>query len=56
MSKIQAVTVMTLDGFLPEPDNMLTQWVMNHRNELLKYKALPSPTYQMQSEKKLMTC
>ena len=31
MAKIQAVTVMTLDGFLPESDNESMQWVMNHR-------------------------
>lgn len=31
MAKIQAVTVMTLDGFLPESDNESMQWVMDHR-------------------------
>jgi len=31
MAKIQAVTVMTLDGFLPESDNVSMQWVMDHR-------------------------
>lgn len=31
MPRIQAVTAMTLDGFLPETDNVLMQWVMNHR-------------------------
>ena len=31
MPGIQATTAMTLDGFLPETDNVLTQWVMNHR-------------------------
>ena len=31
MPKIQAVTAMTLDGFLPETDNVSMQWVMNHR-------------------------
>ena len=43
MSKIQAVTVMTLDGFLPETDNVLTQWVMNHRKGLFigGYAAMP---------------
>lgn len=38
MSKIQAVTVMTLDGFLPEPDNVLTQWVMNHRKGFVHWR------------------
>ena len=31
MPKVQAVTAMTLDGFLPETDNVLMRWVMNHR-------------------------
>lgn len=31
MAKIQSTTAMTLDGFLPETDNVLMQWVMNHR-------------------------
>ena len=38
MSKIQAVTVMTLDGFLPEPDDVLTQWVMNHRKGFVHWR------------------
>ena len=38
MSKIQAVTVMTLDGFLPEPDDVLTQWVMNHRKGFVHWQ------------------
>ena len=38
MSKIQAVTVMTLDGFLPETDNVLTQWVMNHRKGFVHWR------------------
>ena len=31
MPRIQAVTAMTLDGFLPDTENMLMRWVMNHR-------------------------
>lgn len=31
MPRIQAVTAMTLDGFLPDTDNMSMRWVMNHR-------------------------
>ena len=38
MSKIQAVTVMTLDGFLPEPNDVLTQWVMNHRKGFVHWR------------------
>lgn len=38
MSKIQAVTVMTLDGSLPEPDDVLTQWVMNHRKGFVHWR------------------
>ena len=38
MSKIQAVTVMTLDGFLPASDNVLTQWVMNHRKGFVHWR------------------
>ena len=29
---------MTLDGFLPEPDNVLTQWVMNHRKGFVHWR------------------
>ena len=38
MAKIQAVTVMTLDGFLPEPNDVLTQWVMNHRKGFVHWR------------------
>ena len=38
MSKIQAVTVMTLDGFLPETDNVLTQWAMNHKKGFVQWR------------------
>ena len=38
MSKIQAVTVMTLDGFLPETDNVLTQWAMNHMKGFVQWR------------------
>lgn len=38
MSKIQAVTVMTLDGFLPETDSVLTQWVMSHRKGFVQWR------------------
>lgn len=31
MPKIQAVTAMTLDGFLPDAADMSMRWVMNHR-------------------------
>lgn len=31
MPKIQAVTAMTLDGFLPDTADMSMRWVMNHR-------------------------
>ena len=43
MSKIQAVTVMTLDGFLPETDNVLTQWVMNHRKGFVHWRNAAMP-------------
>lgn len=29
---------MTLDGFLPEPDDVLTQWVMNHRKGFVHWR------------------
>ena len=29
---------MTLDGFLPETDNVLTQWVMNHRKGFVHWR------------------
>lgn len=38
MPKIQAVTAMTLDGFLPETDNVLMQWVINHRNGFARWR------------------
>lgn len=38
MPKIQAVTVMTLDGFLPKPNDVLTQWVMNHRKGFVHWR------------------
>lgn len=38
MSKIQAVTVMTLDGFLPETDSVLTRWVMSHRKGFVQWR------------------
>ncbi|WP_294589854.1 hypothetical protein [uncultured Bacteroides sp.] len=31
MPKIQAVTAMTLDGFLPDVADMSMRWVMNHK-------------------------
>ena len=31
MPKIQAVTAMTLNGFLPDAADMSMRWVMNHR-------------------------
>ena len=38
MAKIQAVTVMTLDGFLPESDNVSMRWVMNHRKGFVRWR------------------
>lgn len=38
MAKIRATIAMTLDGFLPETDNVLTQWVMNHRKGFVHWQ------------------
>ena len=38
MPKVQAVTAMTLDGFLPETDNVLMRWVMNHRKGFARWR------------------
>lgn len=38
MPRIQATTAMTLDGFLPEIDSVLTQWVMNHRKGFVQWR------------------
>lgn len=38
MPRIQAVTAMTLDGFLPESDNVSMQWVMNHRKGFARWR------------------
>ena len=38
MPKVQAVTAMTLDGFLPETDNVLTQWAMNHKKGFVQWR------------------
>ena len=38
MATIQAVTVMTLDGFLPDNDNVSMQWVINHKNGFLHWR------------------
>ena len=29
---------MTLDGFLPETDNVLTQWAMNHKKGFVQWR------------------
>ena len=38
MARIQAVTAMTLDGFLPDNDNVSMQWVINHKNGFPRWR------------------
>lgn len=38
MPRIQAVTAMTLDGFLPDAADMLMRWVMNHRKGFARWR------------------
>ncbi len=38
MPKIQAVTAMTLDGFLPDAADMSMRWVMNHRKGFARWR------------------
>lgn len=38
MPRIQAVTAMTLDGFLPDAADMSMRWVMNHRKGFARWR------------------
>ena len=38
MPKIQAVTAMTLDGFLPDAADISMRWVMNHRKGFARWR------------------
>lgn len=38
MPRIQAVTAMTLDGFLPDAADMSMRWVMNHRKGFTRWR------------------
>lgn len=61
MSRIQATTAMTLDGFLPETDNVLMQWVMSHRKgftcwrERCDFLILPHSILDLLAEKDFKT-
>lgn len=38
MAKIQVTMAITLDGFLPEADNVSMQWVMNHEKGFARWR------------------